>query len=1398
MNSNNSNKRSGKAAKRQRNRGASAPAKEGARSEPARAASANAYPFVFGKQEPAPTEPVPPMFHRVDWLTFAVTTLVVMIGYYWTLAPDLTLEVSGELAVGSMYAGIPHPPGYPVWTIYTWLFTKLVPFSNIAWRVALSSAFAGALSCGIIGMMVSRGTRSMFELFESFKGIPEETTRLISIVCGYVAGMLMGFNGFMWSQAVIVEVYTLSVLTLVLQMVCLMRWMHAPHQHRWLYLAWFWAGICFTNHQTLLVAVVGMEIAILARDRGLGRDRFVMNALFFFLGLIALNLKGGASSYSSLIFKAFLCIGAMCVVLAVVMTVISNALMTRVVPAVVSYLAWGGGVLFYLYMPLAGMSNPPMQWGYPRIREGFIHALTRGQYEKANPTSGLDRFVEQIATYVGGAIEEFNLVYLALVLVPVIAIYYRRLTEVQKLWLMIVSGLYAFVSLIVLVKGDGVGAWMSLGAGLACGYVFLLLALIPFLFYEQNRQHPLRAWLGGVGAIYLFLSLLLLFLLNPQPDRQSQQLNRVFFTASYVPVSMFIGHGLALIAGVLVASYRNWRPIVMIGAAVATMVAVFALVVMEDFYWIAHFTAYVGIGLALAFFFVLAVRPSEAPVKPLLALIALFPIYTFASHWAENEQRGHLFGYWFGHDMFTPPFEGKDGKPLYPEMAKDAVLYGGTDPGRFCPTYMIFCESFIPPQKRLDPDFDRRDVYIITQNALADATYLMYIRAHYNRSTQIDPPFFQECLRSQSERELGVKTNALARLVRPLDSVFTGIGDWIEKDRRAGSSFFEEEDFKDVTSVAKKIKAGKDGFARYLYEKLDEDVREDLDGDASEGRLKDSLADGFNELLEAGPLFEPQRFEGIELSQRTRRFIAQNPQSHTLIRLNRLLLEEYFGDAIAKSLGGVYPDLEINISSPETSQRCFEQYVQDAQRRLEHDMTKPNEPKQIKPGEQVNYDPASGRVSVSGQVAVMAINGLLTKDMFDRNPDHEFYVEESFPLDWMYPHLTPYGIIMKIEREPIAEMTQAMVDRDHEFWSQYSSRLIGNWITYDTPVKEICDFVERVFLHRDFKNFEGDPKFIRDDNAKKAFSKLRSAIAGLYFWRINHAGGKGNLAEQQRMIKEADFAFRQAFAYCPFSPEAVFRYSNLLISLRRIEDAEMIARTFLKFDKNNGAVQGLLAQLQGLKAQQAAGAPPQPAPQPTPAGDPSGQLAALEVAFNANTANFQIGYQLFAGYLAAKNTNKAVEIMDKLVANPQADTRTLLAAFQGYTQLQLPAKRQTIVPRLIKAAQGDLGRTNADVNTLQMAAQAFNFTGQMAPLEGAMSRLSQLLPDSAETWYDLAGVRAVLGQKASAVAALSNAVRLSDSRLKQNAKALNLRARVASDARFKALKDESGFSDLTL
>src|SRR5215469_10535832 len=113
-------------------------------------------PKLAQKPQPAKLvarlDPVTPFFRRIDWLAALFAFLVVWVVYLFTLAPEVTLEDSGELVTASYYAGIPHPPGYPVWTIYSWLWTVLVPVGNIAWRVALAEATAGALSCALIAL----------------------------------------------------------------------------------------------------------------------------------------------------------------------------------------------------------------------------------------------------------------------------------------------------------------------------------------------------------------------------------------------------------------------------------------------------------------------------------------------------------------------------------------------------------------------------------------------------------------------------------------------------------------------------------------------------------------------------------------------------------------------------------------------------------------------------------------------------------------------------------------------------------------------------------------------------------------------------------------------------------------------------------------------------------------------------------------------------------------------------------------------------------------------------------------------------------------------------------------------------------------------------------------------
>jgi tetratricopeptide (TPR) repeat protein len=197
----------------------------------------------------------------------------------------------------------------------------------------------------------------------------------------------------------------------------------------------------------------------------------------------------------------------------------------------------------------------------------------------------------------------------------------------------------------------------------------------------------------------------------------------------------------------------------------------------------------------------------------------------------------------------------------------------------------------------------------------------------------------------------------------------------------------------------------------------------------------------------------------------------------------------------------------------------------------------------------------------------MTINGLLVKIIFDKNPGREFYIEESFPLDWMYPYLEPHGLIMKINRQPLSGLSDEIVSQDHDYWRSLVQPMIGDWLNDDTPVEQVAAFAKKTFGKQDFTGFTGDPRFIQNAHSHRMFSKLRSSIAGLYAWRLKQAA---DASEKERMAREADFAFRQAWALCPDSPEAIFRYINFLLAQNRIADALVVAETAAQMPANQG------------------------------------------------------------------------------------------------------------------------------------------------------------------------------------------------------------------------------------
>src|ERR1039457_6531530 len=76
---------------------------------------------------------------------------------------------------------------------------------------------------------------------------------------------------------------------MMIVLLCLLRWIYAPHQRRYLYTAMFFFGVCATIHQTMLCAAMGIEIAVAAAHPRYGRTFFLGNSFIFLGGLILMG-----------------------------------------------------------------------------------------------------------------------------------------------------------------------------------------------------------------------------------------------------------------------------------------------------------------------------------------------------------------------------------------------------------------------------------------------------------------------------------------------------------------------------------------------------------------------------------------------------------------------------------------------------------------------------------------------------------------------------------------------------------------------------------------------------------------------------------------------------------------------------------------------------------------------------------------------------------------------------------------------------------------------------------------------------------------------------------------------------------------------------------------------------
>jgi len=424
-------------------------------------------------------------FQSADWGGFWLASFLSFLVYQLTLAPDITLEYSGVYSTSAMYPGPSIPPGHALWVIYGWLFIKLIPISNLAWRLNLSSAVAGALTCGMIALLASRIGRLAVERISDLKDFSAKGQKRVQLVCGCVAGLGFGFDGCFWCKAVVVDTWPLSLCLLAVTICFLTRWFFAPQQKGYLYAAACACGLTLSESQALIPAAFGLPFLLTAGNRGLGREIFFGISIFLW-SLLLFKERQPEIGWSVQGPDEWILAGAagLATLMWGIQSFRTSSFFSEWKTTAICGILFCAGISACFLLPIFSMTNPPVNWAYPRTVQGFFHTLSRGQFESLYPTASFSQFGAQWKIYL-------------------------QITATDL------------------------------------GVFYLLAAAVPF-FCSRTIPLPARRWLFGLLTVWLVMTSLMLGALNLDP--LAAVLVKPYFAASHLILAVFSGCGLMLVA----------------------------------------------------------------------------------------------------------------------------------------------------------------------------------------------------------------------------------------------------------------------------------------------------------------------------------------------------------------------------------------------------------------------------------------------------------------------------------------------------------------------------------------------------------------------------------------------------------------------------------------------------------------------------------------------------------------------------------------------------------------------------------------------------------------------------------------------------------------------------------
>ena len=1293
-------------------------------------------------------------FRRIDWTAFWGATLIAFLVYFFTLGPSVGLEDSGELATAADHLGVPHPPGYPFWSLCSWIFCRLFSWVTYrgqptpAWAVSLFSAVAGAFAAGCTAMLICRSGSDMLDSVpagdadEEKEGADVRTRRnaLMALAGGLGGSLVFAFSPVEWSQSTIVEIYSLNALFLMAVFLLSYRWMRCPSD-RILWLTAFVFGLGLTNYQVLLLAAIPLAIIIALRNIRMFRD-FCL--ILIPIGLTAKVLQIGsllrADRYMSAdvinkfppLQKTAACPNEAVLVFACLLLVaapLAGLVLARRRDARAQRVALGVGAAGVAFLLLAAtLFTEAAAWTTPNevavaplvepTTYAWIGALLAGAYVCAlgavfaPKTLALRDAALWKWLAAAGACALFALLVAGGLKAADADGYQGVPFSFAKPTLLLLGGLVALFAL-VLTTPRGLAYAIPVAAVQLTVYVLLCKGAM------NGLTNPHSWWfIWPVVWNFLLLALALVALPN----------GRAIAVATFLAELGVSFYAYMPIVSDLRNPPMNWGyPRTWEGFKHAIMRGQYEALTMPDFFSKSGFALFLK---QLGFYFQ-DLRMQFTLVAAALALVP-FALWKVVVRRANGAKPLVLRAAWPAAGLyvavaglvvvFSELFEGlTDGEvPLRLDKLLLLVLsllaLVGLGAMLVRQARVVFrmirpraggddaAAADAPFSLRFSAD-DVSQQWLIAVGACFGLMSLFLV-ALAGVKGDIQDGFIQKVKFISSHGMfslwigyglavgLAVANRLLARLLGARAGVRRVVFALLCVAAACTALIPVYENYTNDRLVFAMGSAEQNGhtfgwqFGNYQLRGANA-IREELADD--EEPLPNPL---WPEEMAPGAVFfggtDPGRFVPTYMI-----YSARVRPDVYLITQNALADDTYM--SVERDL---YGD-EIWIPSKEDSAESFNIYV--------------NEVQSGKRPANADLKIENGRVQVTGALGVMEINGVLTKMMFDHEKRRRaFYVEESYVIQWMYPYLTPHGLIMKINPETRA-LNDAIVRNDMEFWDWYQRRLLR------------------------------DPAFRRDFPAQKSFSKLRAAIAGLY-------ANMGAFAM-------ADQAFREAVLLYPASPEATFRYvQEVLMPANRWDAIRDLLDYTDRVDPNNSRTGSLRAYVDRLERV-------------------TTTVRQLQAKAAKTPLSAQENLSLAQGLVSLGRSGPAAEAARKALALPEAQASFDFAYTAALVLSQCGQRGDAA--NVMKRAAATMPPTLEPRLAREMAA-VLSEGGLHAEAEAVLNACLRLKAQDAETWLQLAQVKDALGQAQNAQSAILQAYKLNSELTSQRLGASEALQRIAA------------------